>query len=404
MTEAAAAPRTRWGIVWLLFAAGVISAMQIGKVPPALPDLRVDLAIGMVGASWIAAIFTVLGAMIGIGAGAVSDRLGHRNIVIGSIVCVGLGSLLGAMTDSLSLLLLTRVLEGAGYIGILVSVPSFTVEASRREDYDFTLGIITPFLPFGFAGMLVLSPFLLEAHGWRGVWYFNAIVAGLFLIILVLGTRNLSNLPSARAATTKFDFSAVRRAVARPGPLVLAGAFFIYGTQWFGLNAWLPTFLMEDQGKSIGVAASLSALIIVLNGVANFLAAWLMRIGVPRWSLLIVGPAAMGLASLGIYSGDVAGEVKIGLAMAFTFLSGGVAPAILASVPVHSPSQDQIGAVTGIVMQINSLAYVVAPPLFAAVVAASGGWFASAWMQLGMGVVGVAAAFYLRHLEHTQRV
>ena len=397
-------PRTRWAIIWLLFAAGLISAMQIGKVPPSLPDLRVDLAIGMVGASWIAAIFTVIGAIVGIGAGAFSDWLGHRNIVIGSIVCIALGSLLGAMTDSLSILLLTRVLEGAGYIGILVSVPSFTVEASRREDYDFTLGIITPFLPVGFAGMLVLSPLLLEAHGWRGVWYFNAIVAGIFLVILVLGTRNLSSLPSARATTTKFNVSEIRHAVARPGPLALAMAFFIYGAQWFGLSAWLPTFLVEDQGKSLAVAASLSALIILINGVGNFLAAWLMRIGVPRWSMLAVGPAAMALTSLGIYSAEVDGDVKIALAMAFTFLSGGVAPAIMASVPVHAPLQDQIGAVNGIVMQINSLAYLVAPPLFATAVAMTGGWFVSAWIQVIMGIVGVATALYLRHVEQTQRM
>ncbi len=50
-------PRTRWGVVVLGLAAGVIAAAYIGKVPPALPLMRPELGLGLVAAGWV-----VLGA------------------------------------------------------------------------------------------------------------------------------------------------------------------------------------------------------------------------------------------------------------------------------------------------------------------------------------------------------
>ena len=402
MTEAAPAVaglRTRWDIILLCFFAGLITAMQIGKVPPAMSELRVDLGIGMVGVSWVASIFTLIGALLGVGAGVASDRLGHRTVMAISLACIGAGSVLGALSDTLILLLLTRAVEGIGFIGMLVSIPSLVIESSRPDEREFTLGIISPFFPLGFAGMMVLSPLLLEDYGWRSLWYFNAVVAGVFLVIFLYGTRDLSNLPGARGEIPKMGLADILRDVFRPGPLALAMAFFIYGVQWYGLSLWLPTFLVEDQAKTAAAAALLGALAVFLNGAGNFITAWLLRFGVSRWFLLALGPTAMGLLAFGIYPAGIDGDVKIWLAMTYALLSGVLAPTILASVPVHAASADQIGSVNGIVMQTNSIGFLVAPPLFAAVVTATAGWGASAWVMLIAGTIGVASAVGLRGLE-----
>ena len=51
MTCGAAAPvaaQTRWDIVALAVFAGVVAALQVGKVPPALPEIRADLDLSLV--------------------------------------------------------------------------------------------------------------------------------------------------------------------------------------------------------------------------------------------------------------------------------------------------------------------------------------------------------------------
>ena len=42
--------RTRWDVVVLTIAAGLLAAFQIGKIPAALPELRAELVIGFVAA------------------------------------------------------------------------------------------------------------------------------------------------------------------------------------------------------------------------------------------------------------------------------------------------------------------------------------------------------------------
>ena len=65
--------QTRWGIVLLVVAGGVLATMQIGKAPPALLLIRDDFGVGMVTAGWVASIVTLTGALIGFATGIVCD-------------------------------------------------------------------------------------------------------------------------------------------------------------------------------------------------------------------------------------------------------------------------------------------------------------------------------------------
>jgi hypothetical protein len=49
--------------IWVLVLTVVVSAMQIGKVPPALSLLREDLSVGLVASAWILSMFSALGAL-----------------------------------------------------------------------------------------------------------------------------------------------------------------------------------------------------------------------------------------------------------------------------------------------------------------------------------------------------
>ncbi|HKW52479.1 MAG TPA: hypothetical protein VJO12_02225, partial [Stellaceae bacterium] len=88
--------RTRWLVVWALIAAGVVAAFQIGKAPVALPVLRAELGLGLVGAGWVVSMFNVLGALAGALVGAAGDQIGHRRAVLAGLVLSGAASALGA--------------------------------------------------------------------------------------------------------------------------------------------------------------------------------------------------------------------------------------------------------------------------------------------------------------------
>ena len=138
---------TRWGVAILAVLAGVIAATQIGKVPPAMSVLGTEFAVGMVALGWIASIFNATGAVLGLPFGALSDGFGHRRVLVLSLWTIVAGSTLGAFADNYALLFVTRIIEGVGYLGIIVAAPSLIVEATNPRDFGLALGLWSSFLP-----------------------------------------------------------------------------------------------------------------------------------------------------------------------------------------------------------------------------------------------------------------
>ena len=115
--------QTRWGAVFILIFAGVISALQIGKAAIAVPILQRELALTLVAASWIVGAYGVLGAVAGLPAGILSSMLSARATLIAGLAVAGVGSIAGAFAESGAILIATRVLEGCGSLAASLAVP-----------------------------------------------------------------------------------------------------------------------------------------------------------------------------------------------------------------------------------------------------------------------------------------
>jgi len=61
--------------------AGVVGALQVGKAPPVLDLLVVEFDLSLSVAGWVLSTVALTGACIGLLAGSISDRVGHRRTV-----------------------------------------------------------------------------------------------------------------------------------------------------------------------------------------------------------------------------------------------------------------------------------------------------------------------------------
>jgi MFS family permease len=73
--------RTQWPIVWLTVAGGIVAALHVGKISPALPALRGDLELSLVQGGFVVSMFYVLGMTLGMVVGVMVDRLGRRALI-----------------------------------------------------------------------------------------------------------------------------------------------------------------------------------------------------------------------------------------------------------------------------------------------------------------------------------
>lgn len=388
---------TSWTIVCMIVAAGIVCAFQIGKAPAALPELRADLGMGLVAAGWVISMFNLLGVGLGMVAGSIADRLGHRRFVLIGLSVLAAASLAGAASPSGWALLATRFLEGLGFIITVVAGPGLIVRVSRLADVRLSLGLWSTYMPAGTAFMMVISPLILAPLGWRGLWLINGIAVALFTVALWRTTRGVrAHAPATGSRDLGRD---VVETLTAAGPLVLALAFASYTLQYLAVLGFLPTILIEQEGVHPALATTLTAIAIASNVIGNLAGGALLHRGVPRWSLVAIASLVMGLCAIGIYQAGLPLALRYGLCVAFSMIGGVLPAATLGGAPVHAPRPNLVATTNGLIMQGSNLGQVIGPPAVAALAAAQGGWSWSPAVISTSAAVGIGLAFVLRALE-----
>ncbi|MCH8112776.1 MAG: MFS transporter [Proteobacteria bacterium] len=397
-TQVQTASHTQWDRITLIMFVGIVAAFHVGKVPSALPDIRVDLGIGMVSAGWIVSVYTGVAVVMALAAGVLADRLGHRNTLLGGLLLLAAGSAAGSAMDTQPALVAMRLVEGVGFVLIVVSAPSLILRATAPRDHSVSLGIWAAFMPIGVTGMLLIAPFVLTQFGWRGLWQLNAAIplAAFFIVLAMLRRPAASGAPRPPIGRIWSD---LKITVARPGPWVLSLSFAAFGLQYSTLTSWLPTFMIEVQGRTTTQAATMTAIVVSLTAVGAFSAGWILRRGVPRWVLLAVCGFLMGPLGLATFSTGLPEGLAYTAALVLSLVGGLIPAVILANTPDHAPSLAQIGATNGILLHGANFGPLLGPPVFAAVVSGLGGWTAGGIAFLIIGFVSLFLALVIRRIE-----
>jgi DHA1 family inner membrane transport protein len=379
--------------VLLLMGSGVVAAAQIGKAVISVPMIRSELALGLDLAGLIVATFATLGAMTGIGAGAVVGRLGVRKSLIGGMGVIALGNLIGAGAPDELVLLVARIIEGVGFLAVVLAIPSMLAQLVTREKRDFVMAAWSAYMPIGIMLMLLVAP-LLPTIGWRSFWLANALVTGSCAILLAIHAPATPATARVRAARFFADALTIIR---QPSCLVLAFAFFAYSCQIFSLCFALPLLLTSAHGVSLGAAGLLSAMVLAVSAIGHLSSSVLLRVGVPIWANVAAAFGFFALSAFAIYGGALAPH-GISLIAALALGIGGLAPgAIYAAAPHAAPAPSAVPPTIGLVQQASSLGQFAGPAALGLWVEHLG-WQAAPAILAPAALVGLACAFALRRI------
>jgi len=382
--------KTPWSLVLLLVGAGVVASFQVGKAPPMLPAIRMELGMNLFLAGWILSTFSITGLFFGSVIGAVADAFGHRRFVLWGLLCQAVASLAGSLSSGVGLLLLTRVLEGFGFFMIAVSAPAMIIKITPVRDHRLALSVWSCYVPAGVAAVMLLAPFLASRFGWRGLWQANTVVLLIYAFWVLRGTGGLTVFHGGKPLRWKQLFSNVGTTVSAKGPLLLSAIFGSYALQWLTVMGFLPTLLIEDHGLNLATASVLTAIMVAMNVPGNLAGGWFLQRGFRRWQLISAASLAMGLCSLAIYSPHFSFAVRYGACLLFSGVGGLIPSSILSGAPVYAPSRDLVAATNGLFIQGAQFGQLVGPPLLGLLVASAGGWHVAPWFlgaSAGLGVL-----------------
>ena len=389
--------RTRWSVVLLAVAAGIVVAFQIGKIPASIPALQAALGLSLVDAGWTVSLLYAFAAATGLAAGAVADRVGARRVAVAGLLIAGGGGLVGGLAQDLWSLLASRVIEGMGAVSVLVSTPGLILRAVASRDMRLAMGLWGTFMPTGIAIMLLLTPALLAAIGWRGLWFANAGIVTGFALWLWAGTRIAPD-PAAPPEGRPSFWSDAAAVLRLPGAWLLAGQFGLYAFTFLCVTAFLPKYLIQAHGWDTAAAAVATALVIAANAAGNLIGGWLTHRGAARWILIAIGVGTMGVTAWFIYQPWLGDALRIAVAGVFSLVGGLLPASIFASVQMHAPAPDKVAGVNGLILQATNIGQLAGPPIFASIVAA-GAWEDGPWLVVAAAALAVGLAWLLGHVE-----
>jgi len=391
----------------LVVLAGVAAALHVGKLPPALPALQLELGLSLLQAAFLLSAVQLAGMALGLAGGALADAWGARRSLLAGLTTLALASAIGGFVTDATGLLVLRGIEGLGFMLAVLPAPGLVRQLAQPGSESTWLGLWGAYMPLATALALLLGPGCVAAFGWPAWWWSLAAVAALAAVAVGWGVpapaRVASSEPAARGALQRFA-NRVRRTLAAPAPWAVALAFGCYSAQWLAVIGFLPT-LAAGQTLALAPAwiAPLTALVAAANIVGNLAAGRLLQAGWRAGRLLALGFAAMALAALATFATvDTTPWLPTPLRYAAVLLFsafGGLIPATLfASALRLAPDPGHQASTIGWMQQGSSAGQFAGPPLVAAVATAAGGWHWSGAVTAAFCAAGLVISVWIAAL------
>jgi MFS family permease len=383
---------TRWPAVWAVFAGGLVCGAYVGKVPPALPLQREELGLSLVESGFIATTFNVIGMLVGMFVGVLCDRFGHKRLGLAGIAVMSLAGLLGAAAWDFPSLLVSRFLEGVGFLLFAVAGSALMAASAAGGERTKAMGLWSAYMPAGGSAALLVSPVVLAAGGWRGLWVAIALVAA---VAFVLIARHAPTTRYGRVSSVKLALESL----SQPASVALALLFAFYVAQWTSVMIWLPTFLVEERGATAGVAALMTAVMVLVNVPGNLGGGWLLSRGVRRGPLVLAACAIMVVTDIGMLASALPDALRYVACLVFSMCAGVIPACIFSGVVVHAKTPEHIGTTNGMVMQTSQGGQFFGPIVLAWLASNFGGWGASLWAMLAFAAGGALCGYAIWRIE-----
>ncbi len=149
-----------------------VFALYSGELSGATPFL-IGVAIG---------IYGLTQGLFQIPFGMLSDRVGRKPVIFMGLVIFVIGSIVAAMSDSITGVIIGRALQGAG--AIAAAVMALAADLTREEHRTKAMAMIGVSMGISFSLSLVLGPIIDGMFGISGIFWITAGLAMFGMVIL----------------------------------------------------------------------------------------------------------------------------------------------------------------------------------------------------------------------------
>ncbi|MBI4034563.1 MFS transporter [Candidatus Saccharibacteria bacterium] len=219
----------KWVILALLALAQFMVVLDVAIVNVALPSISRDLHFAANDLQWVITAYTLtFGGFLLLG-GRASDLYGRRKIFIGSIAAFSVASLVCGLSNSDTMLIVARAVQGlAGAIMSPAALSIVLSEFKEGKERNKAMGVWAAVAAGGAAAGVLLGGVLTQYLNWRWNFFVNVPV-GLFVVLAAL--RLLPHHIGEENKKLKLDL---------PGAVLVTGGLMslVFGLSKAPQNGW----------------------------------------------------------------------------------------------------------------------------------------------------------------------
>ncbi|MEM6106460.1 MDR family MFS transporter [Mycobacterium sp. 050272] len=212
----------RRGVLFAALSLGVlIAAMGQAMVVPALPTIVEELG-GSGQQSWAVAAYLLGGIVVVPAAGKLGDLLGRKRVLESAVVVFLIGSALCASSETMTMLALSRVVQGIGAGATSVTAAALVGEVFPIRDRGSYQGILGAVFGVATVAGPLLGGFFTDYLNWRWAFWVNVPSS---IAVLAVATATIPVLP--RRPKPAIDYVGIVI-------IALATTALIIATSWGG--------------------------------------------------------------------------------------------------------------------------------------------------------------------------
>lgn len=188
-------------------------------------------------------IYGLAQAMLHLPLGAASDRFGRKPVIVAGLATFALGSFLGAVSTTVTGVVVARAIQGAGAIS--AAVTAFIADSTRDSQRTKAMAMVGGSIGVTFALSLVGAPALYAVVGMDGLFEITGVLAlaAIAVVVFVVPAAPAQPAPSIRSRL---------RDVALDGDMLRLnfGIFTLHAVQ-LAMFAVVPRWLIERAGMPV---------------------------------------------------------------------------------------------------------------------------------------------------------
>lgn len=360
-------------LVLTLWCAGLGAAMQFAKISVSFPAVQQHYAGAGAEIGLLVSIIGFLGIGLGLFAGLIVARIGFRRLLLSALVLGAVMSLYQATLPPFVPMLLSRIIEGASHLVIVVAAPTLIAQSSSDRYRGMAMTLWSTFFGVAFALVAWLGLPLVASHGLGSLFITHAI------FLLVVAVALILQLPPQRTLakdSLNLSLPEILRAHVQTysSPRAAAPAFgwLFYTLTYVSLLTVLPDIVPEADRNfaartmpiaSITVSMLCGIFILPhLSAIRTIILGFVLAIGVTLFLWLGDEKALACVALMGV----------LGLVQSSSF----------AAIPQLNASAEAQARANGAMAQMGNLGNTMGTPLLLALLA-SFGFKGMIWGMLG---------------------